>query len=90
MHLSDSYYYYIKAFLNTSLIAFLKSLLILTKADLLYLMLADLAPHMPQLSFDMIMDKHHYYVSKHFILTSVLIIIFYLVFIWKDNLKIFC
>ena len=89
MYLSNSCYRYIKAPLNTSLITLLKFLLVLIKAGLLYLMLADLALHMPQLSFDIIINKHHYHMSKHFILASVPVIVSYLISIRENNLGVF-
>ena len=71
-------------------ISFLKSSLISTKVSLLYLMPANLALHMPQLPFDMIINKYHCYVNEHFILTSVLVIVSYSVSIEEDNLGVLC
>jgi len=51
-------------------------------------MLANLAPHMPQLPSNMIMNKYYYYVSKHFILVSVPVIVFYSIFTKENNLKV--
>ncbi len=90
MRLSDPYYYCIEASLNTFLIAFLKSLLISTKADLLCFMLANLIPHMPQLSSNIIINKHYRYISEHFMLALVLVIVFYLISTKENNLKVFC
>ena len=90
MRLNDSYYRYIKAFLNTSLITFLKFSLVLTKASLLYLMLVDLVLHMPRLSFNIIINRHYRYVNKHSILASVLVIISYSVFTGEDNSGVLC
>jgi len=86
---SDFCYCYIEASLNISSIAFLKSLLILIRAGLLYLMLIDLAPYMLRLPFSTIMDKYYYHVGEHFMLISVPIIIFHLISIRKDNLEVF-
>ena len=90
MRLSNPYYCYIEAFLNTFLIAFLKFSLILIKANSLYPMLIDLISHIPQLPFDTIINKYYYHISKHFILALVLIIISYLIFIKKNDLGILC
>ena len=89
MHLSNLCYYYIKASLNISLIVLLKSLLILMRAGSLYPMLADLAPHMPRLLSDMMIDKYHCHVGKHFILALVPVIVSHLVSIKEDDLGVF-
>ena len=52
-------------------------------------MLANLISHMPQLFFNTIIDKHYCYVSKHFMLALVSVIISYLVFIREDDLRVF-
>ena len=90
MYLNDFYYCYIKTFLSTFLIAFLKFLLILTRADLLYLMPADSAPHMPQISSDIIINKYHRHVGKHSMLASVSVIVSHLVSIREDDLRVLC
>ena len=90
MHSNDPCYRYIKAPLSTSLITLLKFLLVLIRANPLYPMPIDLAPHMPQLPFNTMIDKYHHYISKHFILTLVPVIIFHLIFTKEDDLGILC
>ena len=90
MHLSDSYYYYIEALLSISLIAFLKFSLVPTKADLLCFMPADSISHIPRLPFNTIINKHYYYISKHFILALIPIIISHLISTKENDLKILC
>ena len=81
---------YIKAFLNTSLITFLKFSLVLTKANLLYPMPTDSALHMLRPFSNIIINKYYHHIGKHFILISILITIFYLIFIKKNNLEVLC
>jgi len=51
---------------------------------------ADLASHMPRLSFGTMIDKHYYHVSKHFMLISVPVIVSHSVSIREDDSRVLC